>query len=54
MVGFGNLIFEGSHCFGRVVWNRGASNRGFQGRRSRFKVWVVHLLWTIIFDARGE
>ena len=46
--------FEGSHCFGRAVWNRGASNRGFQGRRSRFEVWVIHLIWTIIFDARGD
>jgi hypothetical protein len=54
MVGFGSLILEGSHHFGRAVWNRGASNRGFQGRRSRFEVWVVHLLWTIIFNTRGE
>jgi len=45
---------EGSHRFGRVVWNRGASNGGFQGRGSRFEVWVVHLVWTFIFDTRGE
>ena len=32
MVGFGGLILEGSHHFGREVWNRGASNRVFQGR----------------------
>ena len=53
MVGFGGLILEGSHCFGRAVWNRGESNRGFQGRRSRFEVWVIHLVWTIIFNTRG-
>jgi hypothetical protein len=46
--------FEGSHCFGRAVWNRGESNRGFQGKRSMFEVWVVRLLWTNIFDARGK
>ena len=27
---------------------------GFQGRGSRFEVWVIHLVWTFIFDTRGE
>jgi hypothetical protein len=27
---------------------------GFEGKRSRFEVWVVRLLWTNIFNARGK
>jgi hypothetical protein len=46
--------FEGVIIFGERCGTGGKVIGGFQGKRSRFEVWVVHLLWTNIFDARGK
>jgi hypothetical protein len=47
-------LLGGEVILSRALWNRGASSWGRKGRKGRFEVWVICLLWTIIFDTRGK